>query len=161
MSNERTRRAVAAFLAADTPALDKLRHLRLLAELARTIGRGGPVAAGDRDDAIRMLVDQSPHRSWDKSRISEARLVFDFHVNVNEAVAHLQASGAPYTWHDVVWVLRRLRDGQPVSSSRRGKTDTLRNALSRFARQHGLSVHTVEHRSNRVIATFKVKTAQK
>lgn len=157
MTRVATQHAVAKFLAVDAQDLNKLRFIRRLVALARDIGRGRAVSSEDREDALRIIRDQSPHRSWNKARLSEARLVFDCYRYFDDVVAHLEESGEPYTWHEVISGLRRCRDGKPLPSLNRYRKITLRTELSRIARARGLAVETIEQRGSRLTVTFVVK----
>jgi hypothetical protein len=156
MSTEATRRAVAKFLAEDITDLNKLHFLRRLASLARGMGRGRAVPDDDRESALLLVAQQSPHRSWNRSRFSEARLVFDCYREYDGVVEELTASGQAFTWHDVMSALRQRRRGEPIYLKKKSGREHVRKAIADFAKRHGLMVESCEHKSTQIRVVFIV-----
>ena len=154
MIREGTRRAVAKFLAADEPGLDKLQFLKLLAVLGRQLGRGRLLEDEDREAAIQLVIDQSPLRSWHKSRVSEVRLVLNCYLDFDQVLRALQKGGGPFDYHDVLKALRRQRDGRSIPTKKRRNSATLPTALSRVARSRGLSVQRIDTQPDKIVVTF-------
>lgn len=154
MSKQDLRRAVAKFLAADASDLGKLNFIRRLVALAREIGRNREISANDRDAAIRLIKDQSPHRSWNSARISDARLVFKRYQHFDEVVGDLEKAGTPFDWHDVVAGLRAQRDGRSYAARKQSDMSALREKLSNVASSCGMTLEGFRTSPDRVTVVF-------
>jgi hypothetical protein len=57
------------------------------------MAKGRPLLAEDREGALQIIANQSPRRSWNRSRLSEARLVMDHYREFDRVVKHLREHG--------------------------------------------------------------------
>src|SRR5690606_19090322 len=154
MTTEATRRAVSKFLAEDKTDLNKLHFLRRLASLAGDLNRRKAVSYEERESALRLVAQQSPHRSWNKTRFSEARLVSDCYLDYDGVVAELSAYGKPFTWRNVLPARRQRRRGAEISLKPRDSRKPFRTALENLAKRHGLAVESFERSPKLVRVTL-------